>query len=94
MSTWLLTLLGMPHEWRIASPLLLGRSAGFRSLANRYPSTAPVVREVIQGPYQVISEVSDEDVRVLAMIHGGRWSETCVSLFPEGDPWSGGGLWI
>lgn len=32
----------------------------------------PAIREVIEGPYRVIYEVSGEDVRVLAVIHGAR----------------------
>jgi plasmid stabilization system protein ParE len=32
----------------------------------------PAIREVIEGPYRVIYEVSGKDVRVLAVIHGAR----------------------
>ena len=32
----------------------------------------PAIREVIEGPYRVIYEDSDNDIRVLAVIHGAR----------------------
>jgi toxin ParE1/3/4 len=32
----------------------------------------PAIREVIEGPYRVIYEVSGNDIRVLAVIHGAR----------------------
>ena len=32
----------------------------------------PAIREVIEGPYRVIYEVGDKDIRVLAVIHGAR----------------------
>lgn len=32
----------------------------------------PAIREVVEGPYRVIYEVADRDVRVLAVIHGAR----------------------
>jgi toxin ParE1/3/4 len=42
----------------------------------------PAIREVIEGPYRVIYEVSGNDVRVLAVIHGAR-------LLPQQPPQSG-----
>jgi len=33
---------------------------------------SPTIREVIEGPYRVIYEVSEEGVQVLAVIHGAR----------------------
>jgi len=42
----------------------------------------PAIREVIEGPYRVIYEVSGNNVRVLAVIHGAR-------LLPQQPPKSG-----
>ena len=42
----------------------------------------PAIREVIEGPYRVIYEVLNNDLRVLAMIHGAR-------LLPPRSPKSG-----
>jgi len=39
----------------------------------------PAIREVIEGLYRMIYEVADNDIRVLAVIHGAR-------LFPPQPP--------
>jgi hypothetical protein len=58
----------------------------------------PAIREVIEGPDRVINEVSGEDVRVLAVIHGARLlparpdsAEDVESGDPEALPWHSAG---
>jgi len=44
------------------------------------------IREVIEGPYRVIYEVADRDVRVLAVIHGARLLPPRPSVLDHVEP--------